>query len=65
MLARDVSENKQLSEHGARHIIGNCSLSESGFSILTHCNTGSLATAGYGTALGTLFNQLVQVSSIL
>ncbi len=27
-------------------------LIEDGFSILTHCNTGPLATAGYGTALG-------------
>ena len=25
---------------------------DSPVSILTHCNTGSLATAGYGTALG-------------
>ena len=25
-----------------------------GFSILTHCNTGPLATAGYGTALGVI-----------
>jgi len=27
-------------------------LVENGFTILTHCNTGSLATASYGTALG-------------
>jgi len=27
-------------------------LIEDGFTILTHCNAGSLATAGYGTALG-------------
>ncbi len=25
-----------------------------GFTILTHCNTGALATAGYGTALGVI-----------
>lgn len=36
---------QRLSEIGA-------SLIEDGFTILTHCNTGSLATAGYGTALG-------------
>ena len=24
------------------------------FTILTHCNTGALATAGYGTALGVI-----------
>jgi methylthioribose-1-phosphate isomerase len=30
------------------------SLIKDGFSILTHCNTGPLATAGYGTALGVI-----------
>ena len=35
----------KLSQHGAKLI-------EDGFTILTHCNTGALATAGYGTALG-------------
>jgi methylthioribose-1-phosphate isomerase len=29
-------------------------LIEDGFTILTHCNTGPLATAGYGTALGVI-----------
>jgi methylthioribose-1-phosphate isomerase len=29
-------------------------LIEDGFSVLTHCNTGPLATAGYGTALGVI-----------
>jgi methylthioribose-1-phosphate isomerase len=29
-------------------------LIESGFTILTHCNTGPLATTGYGTALGVI-----------
>jgi methylthioribose-1-phosphate isomerase len=29
-------------------------LIEDGFTILTHCNTGALATAGYGTALGVI-----------
>ena len=29
-------------------------LIKDGFSILTHCNTGPLATAGYGTALGVI-----------
>ncbi len=37
--------SKTLSQIGAQLI-------ENGFTILTHCNTGSLATAGYGTALG-------------
>jgi methylthioribose-1-phosphate isomerase len=29
-------------------------LIQDGFTILTHCNAGSLATAGYGTALGVI-----------
>ena len=37
--------NRNLSSYGAELI-------RDGFTILTHCNTGSLATAGYGTALG-------------
>ena len=36
-----------LSEHGSELI-------EDGFTVLTHCNTGALATAGYGTALGVI-----------
>ena len=51
MLIKDVSDNKQLSDHGAIHIIKKIPDTEK-CSILTHCNTGSLATAGYGTALG-------------
>ena len=37
--------DRRLSQLGAELI-------EDGFTILTHCNAGSLATAGYGTALG-------------
>ena len=38
---------KKLSQLGA-------GLIKDGFTILTHCNTGTLATAGYGTALGVI-----------
>ncbi len=38
---------EKLSQIGAELI-------KDGFTILTHCNTGSLATAGYGTALGVI-----------
>lgn len=36
--------------------MGQCGadLIEDGFTILTHCNAGALATAGYGTALGVI-----------
>jgi methylthioribose-1-phosphate isomerase len=45
--AEAAEVDKKLSQLGAE-LIGD------GFSILTHCNTGSLATAGYGTALGVI-----------
>jgi len=43
----DVALCAAMSEHGA-------ALVAHGDSILTHCNTGSLATAGVGTALGVI-----------
>jgi len=39
--------NRALGAHGA-------ALIEDGTSVLTHCNAGALATAGYGTALGVI-----------
>ncbi len=41
----DVAANRALAEHGARLVPAHAR-------ILTHCNAGALATAGYGTALG-------------
>jgi len=41
----DLAANRAMGELGA-------ALIEPGSGVLTHCNTGSLATAGYGTALG-------------
>jgi methylthioribose-1-phosphate isomerase len=38
---------RQLSQFGAELI-------KDGFTVLTHCNAGSLATGGYGTALGVI-----------
>jgi methylthioribose-1-phosphate isomerase len=45
--ADDVRINQRIGEHGAP-------LFAAGARVLTHCNTGSLATAGYGTALGVI-----------
>jgi methylthioribose-1-phosphate isomerase len=45
--AEDVARNRQLGAHGA-------ALIPDGARVLTHCNTGALATAGYGTALGVI-----------
>jgi methylthioribose-1-phosphate isomerase len=43
----DVAACKAMGEYGA-------ALIEGGASIITHCNAGALATAGYGTALGVI-----------
>ncbi|MBM3175410.1 MAG: S-methyl-5-thioribose-1-phosphate isomerase [Chloroflexi bacterium] len=43
--AEEEAATERLSQLGA-------GLIKDGFTILTHCNTGPLATAGYGTALG-------------
>ena len=47
MSQEDIQINKQMGINGA------C-LIEEGDVILTHCNAGSLATVGYGTALGVI-----------
>ena len=39
-------------------------LIKDGFNVLTHCNTGALATADYGTALGALFTAREQGKKI-
>lgn len=44
----DIAANRRMGELGASLI------EESGYGVLTHCNTGSLATGGYGTALGVI-----------
>jgi methylthioribose-1-phosphate isomerase len=44
---RDIEANLRLGEHGK-------TLFRARSRVLTHCNTGSLATAGYGTALGVI-----------
>jgi methylthioribose-1-phosphate isomerase len=45
ILDEDVRANRALGEHGAALVPPRAR-------ILTHCNAGALATAGYGTALG-------------
>ena len=53
MLEDDIATNKLLGRHGAEHICRNAT-NDSGIAVLTHCNTGSLACGGYGTALGVI-----------
>jgi methylthioribose-1-phosphate isomerase len=43
----DISANKAMGNHGQ-------TLITSGQTVLTHCNAGALATAGFGTALGVI-----------
>jgi methylthioribose-1-phosphate isomerase len=43
--AEDIEANRHMGKHGRILLAG-------GDNILTHCNAGALATAGYGTALG-------------
>lgn len=52
MLEWDIATNKSIGDHGAQHIMRNHR--KEGVNIVTHCNTGSLATGGYGTALGVI-----------
>ncbi|XP_064355294.1 methylthioribose-1-phosphate isomerase isoform X2 [Dromaius novaehollandiae] len=49
LLQKDLADNRSIGAHGARHILQR--VPHAGVTVLTHCNTGSLATAGYGTAL--------------
>ncbi len=43
----DIEINRRMGFHGQQ-------LLESGSTVLTHCNAGALATAGFGTALGVI-----------
>ncbi len=45
ILAEDIEINRAMGRHGLE-------LVPDGATLLTHCNAGSLATGGYGTALG-------------
>jgi methylthioribose-1-phosphate isomerase len=47
LAADDVTRNRRLGAHGA-------GLIPDGGRVLTHCNAGALACAGYGTALGVI-----------
>lgn len=53
MLEDDVASNKAIGSYGASCFKSQLKDAKK-ISILTHCNTGSLATAGYGTALGVI-----------
>ena len=50
MLERDVKDNMAIGKFGAEAILKKTGKDK--INLVTICNTGSLATAGYGTALG-------------
>lgn len=50
---KDLKTNQAIGEHGAEWLRAQAGASlDKQASVLTHCNTGSLATSGHGTALG-------------
>lgn len=53
MLHKDIADNKAIGSNGADVILSTAK-KYGPVRIITHCNTGSLATAGYGTALGVI-----------
>lgn len=56
LIDQDLSNNVKMGDNGASFLLN--ALEEEGFegdfAVLTICNTGSLATSGYGTALGVI-----------
>jgi 5-methylthioribose kinase len=58
MLAADGAANRAMGAHGAAALLaaaaarGRPAARGGGLCVLTHCNTGALATAAFGTALG-------------
>ena len=53
----DIEINRRMGYYGQE-------LLESGSTVLTHCNAGALATAGYGTALGVIRAAVEQGKSV-
>lgn len=62
MLERDVADNKSIGKFGAQAILKNKPADQK-VNIVTICNTGSLATAGFGTALGVVSKKDLELIS--
>ena len=58
IFAEDLAVNRAIGAHGA-------TLIPQGARILTYCNTGALATAGHGTALGVIRSARDKVISVI
>lgn len=53
----DIESCKRIGDHGAvflMNVAGDGQVARRKLTVLTHCNTGDLATGGYGTALGVI-----------
>lgn len=50
---KDVSDNKAMGRLAVTEFMRE-GVDDQAFSVITHCNTGTLATGGYGTALGAI-----------
>lgn len=57
VFAEDLEINKSIGSNGSRFI-------HNGDTVLTHCNAGALATAGFGTALGVIRHAVSEGKSI-
>lgn len=53
MPKKDLADNRAIGEAGADAILAQ-QTNDSLVRVLTHCNTGSLATSAFGTALGVI-----------
>lgn len=53
----DIATNKKIGSNGSTFI-------EDGDIVMTHCNTGTLATSGYGTALGVIRSAVTEGKKI-
>ncbi|CAG7786896.1 unnamed protein product [Allacma fusca] len=54
LLKLDLADNIAIGNVGAEAILNTGKLTDGRATVLTHCNTGSLATSGVGTALGVI-----------
>ncbi|ORZ40242.1 hypothetical protein BCR44DRAFT_154688, partial [Catenaria anguillulae PL171] len=50
--AADLKDNHAIGDHGRAWLLAQVRTADDKVKVMTHCNTGSLATAGHGTALG-------------
>ncbi len=55
--ADDIERCRKIGDHG-------CTVLAPGSKVLTHCNTGSLATGGHGTALGIIRSARDRIDSV-